>query len=87
MQKGYTEGKRFFQYRLGLPQVYQNNKWIIIPEYREMRARECYAEYISAQMPYTYTMFKIVYHELFGREYVDGCKHGWHYDKGYPEYR
>lgn len=82
----FYEGKRFFKYGLGLPQVYQNNEWKIIPIYRECQIGEGYLSYIEKQKMYAYTMFKIVYHELFGKEYQDSCKYGWHYDKGYPEY-
>lgn len=86
----YREDFRVFRYFKDfpiLPEVYVDGCWECIPEYREFKMGEGYASYIENQRMYSYTMFKIVHYELFGKEYPDGCKYGWHYDKGYPEYR
>ena len=92
----YKENFRVFRYFKNfpiLPEVYVNNYWESIPEYRELNYGELiaggegYLSYIENQKMYEYTMFKIVHYKLFGEEYADSCKYGWHYDKGYPEYR
>lgn len=81
------ESTRIFRYGRGLPKIYKNDEWIVIPKYREFKNGEGYLNYIDIQMLYSYTMFKIVHYKLLGKEYTDTCKYGWHYDKGYPEYR
>ena len=84
---------RYFKDFPILPEVYVDNYWESIPEYRDLRYRELidgeegYLSYIENQKMYAYTMFKIVHYKIFGEEYNDSCKYGWHYDKGYPEYR
>lgn len=70
-----------------LPEVYVNNRYMPIPKYRELKTGEGYLSYIENQKLYSYMMFKIVYYKLFSKEYTDTCKYGWHYEKGYPEYR
>lgn len=86
----YREHFRVFRYFKDfpiLPQVYIDNYWENIPNYRELQRGETYISYVEKQKIYEYKMFKIVHYKLFGEEYIDSCEYGWHYDKGYPEYR
>lgn len=61
------------------PQVFENNEWVPLPSYNNTEIQEyikqhSYAEYINHYRPYAYYMFKIIYKQVHGTDYLAQLK-------------